>query len=51
MAKNKNIKVFDYSLNNLGEDDGNLCAKAIANCLTKNKSLHHVDLSLNNFRE
>jgi hypothetical protein len=28
-----------------------LCAIAIGNCLTKNKTLHHLDLSSNNFDE
>lgn len=51
LAKNKNIKVFDYSLNNLGEDENKECAKGIATCLTKNKTLLHVDLSSNNFSE
>ena len=42
------MKVFDYCFNKLGEF-GNSCAKNIANVLTNNKVLLHVDFSENNF--
>jgi NLR family CARD domain-containing protein 3 len=49
LAGNKVLRVFDYSLNQLG-DSGELgCAKAIASCLKTNRTLQHVDISFNNF--
>lgn len=50
LANNKLLKVLDYSLNMLGEEDGSTnCAKAIASCFSRNKTLQHIDLSSNNF--
>ncbi len=50
LANNKSIKVFDYSLNHLGDGDIDMaCAKSISNCFIKNKTLMHVDLSSNSF--
>ena len=36
-------------MNNLGKDPYHKCAESIANCLNKNKIIHHLDLSNNNF--
>jgi Ran GTPase-activating protein (RanGAP) involved in mRNA processing and transport len=43
------LKVFDYSLNQLGDSGELACAKAIANCFKTNKTLQHIDISFNNF--
>ena len=49
LAGNKVLRVFDYSLNQLG-DSGELgCAKAIAACFQANRTLEHIDISFNNF--
>lgn len=39
VVKNKSLRVFDYSLNQLGDDGGVVVAQAIANCLQFNKNL------------
>mgnify|MGYP002359318255 FL=1 len=41
--------MLDYSLNQLGDNADCNCAKAIGNCLQKNKVLQHLDISFNNF--
>lgn len=50
LESNKNLKVFDYSMNKLG-DQKNSCAKILGNTLANNKELIHVDFSENNFNE
>ena len=49
LSGNKHLRVLDYSLNQLGEDNGTACPRAIAACLVKNRTLEHLDLSFNNF--
>ena len=50
LTKNQTIKVFDYSLNKLGESKNSLSEK-VAECLRKNRTLIHLDLSSNYFNE
>ncbi len=49
LGGNKNLKVLDYSLNQLGDSADCNCAKAIANCLKVNKVMQHLDISFNHF--
>ncbi len=39
VAQNKTLRVFDYSLNQLGDDSGLIVAQAIASCFQNNKTL------------
>ena len=48
MEDNKTIKVFDYCLSKLGQSTPS-CAKSVANLISTNKTLVHVDFSGNNF--
>jgi hypothetical protein len=48
MEDNKTIKVFDYCLSKLGQSTPS-CAKSVANLISNNKTLVHVDFSRNNF--
>jgi hypothetical protein len=48
MEDNKTIKVFDYCLSKLGQSTPS-CAKSVANLISNNKTLVHVDFSGNNF--
>ena len=50
LTKNTTIKIFDYSMNKLGESK-NLMSGAISECFRQNKTLIHVDFSLNFFKE
>ena len=51
LSNNTVLKILDYSMNQLGDDESLNCATAIANCFKVNKSLHHLDLSFNNFNK
>ena len=47
LTTNKHLRVLDYSLNQLGEEGEKDCPRAIAQCLAKNRTLQHLDLSFN----
>lgn len=49
LTQNKSMRVFDYSLSQLGDEGSLVVAQAISNCIQNNRTLEHLDLSFNNF--